>query len=268
MRNLVVILVLMVVATIGQQVNGQTAYQKKQLGLIEREINRVESEILKEEKKLKDENRAARTVLQRQLKLAEIKADPRRAKTTDAIALAKVEVAELVKQLDSLNEPVIDTWEISAKREELDGLQKERKEMIASWSSQEVTLPQTMTRVKKNRYQNSNVVEREELVLNKIKGNLNDAVNPVGSEGGYKVIFDNKYVLPTTFVLEGLDGGERLAVSLGAKTKEIHYVLPGRYYVKYIVNGRLLQTVDPLNIDGLKHFYESEPCFGFVYKSR
>lgn len=268
MRNLVVILVLVAVAAISQQVNGQTTHQKKQLSLIEREIDRVKSEILKEEKILKEENKTERIALQRQLKLAEMKTDPRRVKSTEEITAAKAEVVKLNQQLDSLSKPATDTWEISAKREELDGLQTKRKEMIAGWSNSEVALPQTMTKVKKNRYQNSNVIEREELVLNKIKNNINGAVDPAGSEGGYKVIFDNKYVMSTTFILQGIDGGEKLAISLQPKTKETHYVLPGRYLVKYVVNGRPLQKMDPLTIDGSKHYYESEPCFGFVQKAR
>lgn len=268
MKKLVVFLVLIAVAAISQQVNGQTAHQKKQLNLIEEEIDRVESEILKEEKRLKDENRAEEIVLQRKIKEAEMRADPRRAKSTEAMAIAKEEVIGLNHQLDSLKSQALFTWETELKKEELDELRQTRKEMLAVWTTQDVFIPETMTRVKKNRYQNSNVIEREELVINKIKDNLNGAVDPAGADGGYKVIFDNKYVLPTTFILQGVDGGERFAVSLGAKTKEIHYVLPGRYLVKYIVNGRLSTKADPLTIDGTKHFYESEPCFAFVYKSR
>ncbi len=268
MRHLVVILVLMAAAAIGQSVFGQSLHQKTQFSIIEREIDRIKSEILKEEKRLKVETRAEELVLQRKLRIAEQKMDPRRAKSTEEVAAAKEEVAKLNQQMSDLKEYHNETPELVQKKDELDDLTFKRSEMIANWYSQEETLPQTITRVKKNRYQNSNVVEREELVLNKIKNNLNGAIDPAGSEGGYKVIFDNKYVLPTTFILQGIDGGEKLAVSLGAKTKEIHYVLPGRYYVKYVVNGHSLQKVDPLTIDGSKHFYESEPCFGFVQKGK
>ncbi len=268
MKKLVVFLVLMAVAAIGQSVFGQTAYQKKQFNIVELEIKRIESEILKEEKRLKVESRAEESVLQRKLRMAELKTDPRRAKSTEEVATAKEEVAKLNQQMSDLKKYHNETPELVLKKDELDDLMFKRNEMLANWSSQEETLPQTITRIKKNRYQNSNVVEREELVLNKIKNNLNGAIDPAGSDGGYKVIFDNKYSLPTTFILEGLNGGERLAVSLGAKTKETHYVLPGRYQVKYVVNGRPSTKVDVLTVDGLKHFYETEPCFGFVYKSR
>lgn len=269
MKKLVVFLALIVVATISQPALGQTANQKKQLNLIEEEIDDLKSEIRKDEKQLKAENRKEQIGLQRKLREAEMKADPRRAKNTDAMAVAKTEAALLRTQIDSMeNVLVFEDSELNFKRQELDGLVADRKEMLTTWLSEEEVLPEMVTDLKRHRYQNSNVVEREELVINKIKNNLNGAVDPAGSDGGYKVIFDNKYLLPTTFILQGIDGSEKLAVALGAKTRETHYVLPGHYQVKYIVNGRRSKKVDPLFIDGSKHFYESEPCFGFVYKSR
>ena len=126
--------------------------------------------------------------------------------------------------------------------------------MIERWTSPEYNIPREMSCITKRRRERSNVIRRQELVLSKIEGNLNSTVNPGVSEGGYKVIFDNKYSLNTTFILLGVDGGQRLAVSLAGKTKERHYILPGRYVVEYYVAGRKMNEVGRLTIDGEAHF--------------
>lgn len=266
MKNLMIFLAFITVAVISQPVHAQTRHEKKQLSLLENEINRVQIEINNLEREFKINQAKERQELKRRLTLLERQADPRFAKSAEELEAAVIEIALVQEQLKAV-ESKISNMDMELKYIEIGELKEKRTEMIAGWYQSE-NMPKEMSVVTKNRRQRANVVRREELVLSKIETNLSAVEPSAGEYGGYKVIFDNKYGLNTTFVLRGLNGGERLAVSLGPRTKEIHHVLPGKYIVEYHVNGRRLENTKVLTVDGQRHFYESEPCFGFVYMSR
>lgn len=267
MKNLIIFLAFIAVAVISQPISGQTRHEKKQLDLIEEEISRVEVEIRNLEKKFKINQAKKKSELQRRLQILERQADPRRAQSVEEIEAAVAEIAVVKEQLNAVDSKM-STMDMELKYIELGELQEQRQNLINRWTAPSNNMPKEISVFSKNRRQRANVVRREELVLSKIETNLSAVEPNAGEYGGYKVIFDNKYGLNTTFVLRGLDGGERLAISLGPRTKEVHHVLPGRYVIEYHVNGRRLEATRPLTIDGQRHFYESEPCFGFVYMSR
>jgi len=266
MKQIVVFLVLVIVAIASQSVWGQTAQEKSQMRFLEKEIDNLKNEIVDLEKGLEKEKAMAVFQLKKEVKQLEMQADPKRAQTVEEIESAKKSKVQIEAKIDSV-ESIYSYWELEMKKEELDNLKEKRKEILASWVDSD-EIPKELTILTKNRRLRANTIRREELVLSKIEDNISQQISPSGSEGGYKVIFDNKYSLGTTFILRGVDGGQRLAISLSPRTKERHYVLPGRYLVEYIVNGRKLSVISNLMVDGEKHYYESEPCFGFVYKSR
>ena len=268
MRNLMIFLALVVIVIIGQPSFAQTKHERKQLSWLEKEISRVEVEIKNLEKEFKINQAKKRSELTRRLQIVERQADPSFAKSVQELEAAIIEVPQIKEQINLVDKQM-STLEMELKYIELGELQEKRQEMLAGWIIPSNNMPREMNVITKNRRQRANVVRREELVLSKIETNLAVAVEPNSGEySGYKVIFDNKYGLSTTFILRGLDGGEKLAVSISPRTKEVHHVLPGRYIVEYHVNGRRLEKTKTLTIDGQRHFYESEPCFGFVYMSR
>ncbi len=267
MKKLILLLIFLLAASMGHSVFAQTAQEKQQMKLIEREVSRLESELKSFQRELDKQKRLEVYKLKRQLREAEKLADTRRNKDLESVAWANSAKDSLLLEIDSI-EAINSNLDIEYKLEEIFNMRQKREEMIERWTSPEYNVPREMSCITKRRRQRSNAIRREELVLSKIEGNLNSAINPAGSEGGYKVIFDNKYSLNTTFILKAVDGGQRLAVSLAGKTKERHYVLPGIYAVEYYVAGRKVNEVDRLSIDGEIHYYETEPCFGFVYKAR
>lgn len=267
MKKLILLLIFVLVASMGHSVLAQTAQEKQQMKLIEREVSRLESELKSFQRQLDKQKKLEVYKLQRELREAEKLADTRRNKELESVAWANQVKDSLLLEIDSI-ESINTNLDIEYKLEEIFNIRQKKEEMIERWTSPEYNIPREMSCVTKRRRERSNVIRRQELVLSKIEGNLNSTVNPGVSEGGYKVIFDNKYSLNTTFILLGVDGGQRLAVSLAGKTKERHYILPGRYVVEYYVAGRKMNEVGRLTIDGEAHFYETEPCFGFVYKAR
>jgi hypothetical protein len=266
MKKVIVLLVFVFIGSCNL-VYGQTRHEKNQLNILESEISKVESVIDKLENKLEKEKKLEIFVLKKKISIAKKYGDPRVATDFAQVNTVKAENVLLNAKIDSI-ESINSTIEINLRKTDLVSLQLEREEMITAWTSPQYSIPREMRVITKNRRQRSNVVRREELVLSKIESNLNQSVIPTSTEGGYKIIFDNQYSLNTTFILRGVNGGSKLAVSIAPKQKERHYVIPGNYLVEYYVGGRKLSTVSKLTVDGEVAYYESEPCFGFVYKSR
>lgn len=280
MKKLVVFLVLMVVATIGQQVNGQTSYQKKQLSLLENEINRLEGEIMKDVKESQSENRAATMALERKLHQAEIKADPRRAKSTESLAIAKKEIASLQAQIDSIASLTPETWETSLKREELAELYEERKEMLASWYNQGTSLPQKMNKRTMRRYKNGYEIKREEFSFSKTKllhsqnyesGKESIYVSaqaepdlPLITDLGNLVLMKNDYVLPVQIMVKPLNGGEVFSTVLDSHSEDYKYFVPGVYDVTFIV-GRTF-TTKRMTVDMNERRLMGKVCINYIYQ--
>jgi hypothetical protein len=267
MKKLVLFLTFVVVATTSQMAFSQTRQEKRQMRILEKEISKVEKEVLEMERSLEKDKNEYLFTLKKELKEVKQISDPSNAKDAETVKWGKKRIEEINSEIDS-TQSIYSSFSLDLKRQKLGNLQDRREEMIASWTSSGYKIPREMTILTHNRRLRANEVRREELVLSKIENNINQEISPASSEGGYKVIFDNKYSLTTTFILKGVDGGQRMAVALSGKTKERHHVIPGQYFVEYIVGGRKLSTVSKLTVDGEKHWYESEPCFGFVYKSR
>jgi hypothetical protein len=267
MKNLVVFLIFVVVLATNQVAFGQSAQEKKKMNLIEKEISRLEKELFKAEKKFEKEKNLAIFKLKKDLKVANMQSDPKRAREIGDVAWAQAEFEVISSKIDSIS-LISSNSEIDDIRLDIEYYQTQKEELISAWISQDNTAPRELSIVSKNRRQRANFVRREELVLSKIEGNINQQIDGGVEGGGYKVIFDNKYSLNTTFILRSVDGGERLAVSLAPRTKERHYVIPGRYLVESVVGGRKSLMVHNLTVDGEMHYYETEPCFGFVSKDR
>lgn len=275
MRKFVIFLVMIAGMVVGQQqvFSQATRQEEKQLALLEKEITRLENIINQEEKSFAKNKHEVQFELWKKLRALEIQSDPRRAASVAEIEWLKSEMERIKLQIDSVESiPSSSNSELDYKKKQLVYLQNQRDEMIQNFLSPDLAIPREMGPVTKNRRLRSNVVRREELVLAKIENNIGSsgaAINPVDSPQGYKVIFDNKYSLSTTFVLVPLNGGERVAISLSPKTRQNVFVLPGKYLVEFIVNGRKWEELtSPLTIDGTSHLYEGELCFGFVYKSK
>jgi len=273
MEKIVFVLALIALMVVGQETaSGQTTrHEKNQLALLEAEISKLEKEILQEERSLAREKHGVQYQLRQQVRRLEIQADPRRAQSIAQVDWAKAELERVKLQIDSVGR-VSSTPEIEKLKGDLAQLEEQRVEMIQGFLSPDYSVPREMGVVTKKRRQRANVIRREELVLSKIENNIGGpaaAINPNNDQAGYKVIFDNKYSLSTTFVLQPLNGSERLAVSLSPRSKETHYLLPGVYLVEFYVNGaRADYLTSRLTVDGTRHYYEGEPCFGFAYKSR
>jgi len=255
-----------------QHVFGQmTRQEKSQLELLESEITKLENSINQDVKAFEKSKREAQFELGRELGRLEIQADPKRAASVDEIEWLKKEMERVRLQIDSVESSTPYSFELEYKKEKLFLLQEQREEMIQRFLSPNLAIPREMGRLTKNRRQRANVIRREELGLMRSENNirsLDTAVDQTIAPKGFKIIFDNKYSLNTTFRLIPLDGGERLAINLAPRTKQYVDVLSGRYLVEFIVNGRKWdELTSPLTIDGTKHSYEKEECFGFVYKS-
>lgn len=248
MKQLIVFLLLVFIASHSM---AQSAYEKEKMNLIESEISRLEKKQAKLKKELDREKND---------QILKLREDLARYKNLSSYT---EEVDRIQAKIDSI-ENIESNFELDLLGFNLEYYQNERLKLITSWIEQDV--PKELSIYHKNRRSRANVIRREELVLSKIEANISQSIEGGVAESGYKVIFDNKYSLNVTFILKSLDGSQRFAISLAPRTKERHYILPGRYQVECIISGRRFKDVSYLNIDGQQHFYETEPCFGFVLK--
>lgn len=273
MKKMFMFLALIACIAISQQpLFGQTTRQERnQLNLLENEIANLQTEVIQQEKFLEREKHEVQFELWKELRRLEIQADPRRAASIDEIEWTKTEMGRIKLQIDSV-ESISSSQELEFKKTQLAQFQDQRDQLIQNYLFPDQSIPKEMGNLTKNRRQNSNVIRREELVLAKIENNIGGpyaAVDPNVEPTGYKVIFDNKYSLSTTFVLLPMNGGEKIAINLAPRSRTDNYILPGKYLVEFYVNGRRRDDLtSPLTIDGSSHSYEGESCFGFVFKSR
>ncbi|MDD2354196.1 MAG: hypothetical protein PHX76_02325 [Patescibacteria group bacterium] len=248
MKQLIVFLLLVFIASHSM---AQSAYEKEKMDLIESEIARLEKKQMKLKKELNREKEDQISKLKRDLKKHE--------KGT----VYTEEASKIQAKIDSITN-IESNFQLDVLGFDLEYYKNARRDLIESWTKQDV--PRELSYYRKLRRSRANEIRREELVLEKIENNINQRIEGGAVEGGYKVIFDNKYSQNVTFILRALDGSQRFAISLAPRTKERHYILPGSYQVEGIISGRRLRDVSYLNIDGEQHYYETEPCFGFVLK--
>lgn len=255
----------MLVASLSHSISGQTAQEKRQMRIIENEISRLESDLKHLKKKFEKDKKIEIYHLRRELRELDISY---RRNGGDQSQDWFEDTKDSLQFRIGFVESITSNLDIEFKLEELNEMRKKREAMIEEWTRPERNVPREMSWTTKRRRQRSNTIRREELTLSKIEENINQTINPSGKEGGYKIILHNEYSLNTTFILKGLDGGQRLAVSLPPKTKSRHYVLPDTYIVECWVAGRRQNQVYELTVDGQVHHHDEEPCFGFIHKAR
>lgn len=267
MKKLIFFMISMILFNISHGALAQTSQEKEQFKIIEREIKLLESELKSYQREFDKQKKVEVYQLKRELREAEKLSYPKRNKDAGSVAFALQVKDSLLSKIDSI-ESVNSNLDIEYKLEQIFNMRQKREEMIEIWTSPDRNVPREMSRYTKGRRERANTIRRQELVLSKIESNLNSAISPISNESGYKVIFDNQYSLRTTFILTGIDGGQRLAVSMAPKSKEVHYLIPGIYYVEYYISGRKLDKVDKLTIDGEIHYYNGEACYNFAYNDR
>ncbi len=191
------------------------------------------------------------------------------------------EINKIFKQIDVLAKDSlailsVDTYhltyirnEINRKKEQIADLQKYRDNIFLSFTlTREV--PKEASRREIKLRQRGNYLRRQELVIEKVEANLS-SVNPSNlsaTNGGYKVIVANDYVMPVTFIITPIDGGEDKTIVIDPFKKINIYLLPGKYSVSTL-NGSSQSCADKqLTINGSTHIFKGEECFNFIYMPR
>jgi hypothetical protein len=295
----IVILILVVVATIGQVLAQAT---REQIAVADREISRAEVDFKKAERDFKSQKAKQLANLNRSSKKWMNVHERSESKTE--ISTAKDSIESLQHRIDSVSALTADA-NMYAKQKSLQKYKDERTKLLAQFleiKSSEKTvvtnsadttklakaepaakpakatkekadiydrkIPTEVNRIDYKQRGRSYDLRRDDLVLTKIEQNINSAISPGGQEGGYKVIFDNQYVEPVNFVLRSINGSARKAIMVSPGIRQTKYLFPGKYVVEFYVNGRLSGAPRPLTIDGQTSDYQGETCFGFVYMPR
>jgi hypothetical protein len=247
---------------------GQTKQEKKQISLLEREISSVQNEIQVLRKRLA-------SVSEAEISSVKTDIDSLRAlfsRSTDPKLVDKYSklTRKRQKELSSLEIKAAGNMaiekELSALNDKLANLQHER-DFIFSQYAATPDVPKEMLKIEQKRRLRSNVVRREELVLEKIENNLGK-VEPSGNKAGYKVILDNQYHSRITFKIVAINGGDIQSSVVDSRKKETIYLLPGSYTVSFFNGGTQIGNPRSMTIDGRTHTYLGEECFNFAYMPR
>jgi hypothetical protein len=267
MKKIVSILVLVMIG-LSFQSFAQSRHEEKQMNILEDEIIAYKKDIFKEEKKLEKVKKKKMYDLRKDI--MHLKKNRTYDFSAEGERLARV--AQLERQLDSIG--LISTNEkIEDIKSKINNLESRRSEIISSWTSEEREIPQEMSFFTRNRWKNSNEVEREELAIDKAKRGLRGSSSEE-SPIGLIVLFDNEYSQRVTFHLRPVRGGQRLSVSLAPRSYQTTYIIPGKYTVQREINGRILQKVDLLTVDIEQQLYQLEgwdealPFHGYAYCSK
>jgi len=98
--------------------------------------------------------------------------------------------------------------------------------------------------------------ERQEMVLNKIKGNISLNTESSGTiisgknAQGYQGIARNDAYRTVTFKIIPLNGGEKKDVTVDPKKSETFELIPGSYEVRYFERGYEVCCPTTFTIDG------------------
>lgn len=275
MRKIVVLLSLAIMAT---SALAQTIQEKKQIRALESEIRKIKRDAAILENKLSFDYSDQISALNSRnvvlVKMISIEKDSaRRAKLEDSISINKETAARLAYRSISVDREDVQQ-DIKVKNKKIASLEKERDNIFFRYATTR-SVPVELSPRELKRRQRSNVLRREDLVLAKIEANISassssTSINPSNSSvssAGYKVILVNDYVLPVSFVIRPIDGGEKKTIIVPASKKDVVYLIPGRYEVSFF-QGANLHNTDILTVDGSTHRYDGEDYFGFAYMSR
>ena len=156
--------------------------------------------------------------------------------------------------------------QISSKKEQLANLEDQKKQTMLSFGSSDV-IPREMSSCTKHRRQNSNAIRVQELVISQVENNIGVVKPSADTTTGYLVIIDNLNQLPATFCIRATYGLFRQTIHLQGETRTEIPLLPGVYSVAITLNG--WQTwYKTLTIDGQVHQYLKEECFGALWMPR
>lgn len=133
---------------------------------------------------------------------------------------------------------------------------------IVSGEKNTSNLPAHVTQLELRRYEQAAKIERENLSTKK---SLREVLV---SEDGLEGIIGNDYFLPITFELIPVNGGEKTAFLLEAKTKTKADLIPGDYVVRFLNGGREVCSPALMRVSLQKKFYKGESCHWFIYMPR
>lgn len=159
--------------------------------------------------------------------------------------------------------------EIGRKKQKIFDLQNERDNIFLGFATTREVSKEVSRREVKLR-QRGNYLRRQELTLQKVESNLS-SVDPSGlsgTDGGYKVIVANDYIMTVTFVISPMDGGEEKTIVIDAHKKIDVYLVPGRYLVSALSESVASYTDKQMTINGSTHIFKGEECFNFIYMPR
>jgi len=160
----------------------------------------------------------------------------------------------------------IDSFKLESKRRQVADLRNERNNIFLGYATA-TEVPQEISKRILKRRQRANILRREELVLYKIENDLG-AVDPSEQHSGYKIILDNNYSDPVVFLIIPDNGGNRMAACVASRQKTTVYLLPGDYTVVFEINGRAVGCPKRMSVTGATHIYQGEECFAFAYMPR
>ena len=246
----------------------QTRQQTKQVRALDQEISRLKLDKIRLErqiqpnyaeeiKRLSCEIDSLAKMSLEGLTLPEIaKMEQETNKKRDLLALYEE------KALNAQNNPQLKK-QIVEKDSEISFFKGEREKIFLEFATSN-QIPREMTDRIKGRRQNANVLRREEMVIEKVEGNLG-SVNPQeNSNGGYLVILSNQNYNDVNFSIQPIDGGDKVGHVLKGKTNLDIYLIPGRYLVTATVGG--IKKLDPIiiNITGEKMTIFGRECFSYA----
>lgn len=283
MKKMFMFLVLMVVATIGQSVFAQNS-----INLVERQIKAASADVDRSTKKFE---------LEKSRKIAELTREVKhktavglRANTSKGRESAANTLKKLNAQIDSVSKLPTNA-EVQTKTKLLANLQQQQKALseaqLAIQSKPTLikdstpgsvkeskktvvdpydrSIPTRLTKLDRNQRSRSHSTRLDELVIAKVEQNINAILVPAGQTGGYKVVFDNMYTQTVDFKVVSINGIIREPIVLDPGTKQVEYLLPGKYRVEFYVNGHMSGQPRTLTIDGQTCSYKGIDCFGYVY---
>jgi hypothetical protein len=289
MKKMMLVLVLMVVATVGQLL-------AQDLASVNRQIKKTEADVTKAEKKFEVEKSRKIFSLQREIKnqtLISSRADD--TKRRDEVNLVIIRLngqVDSVKGLKKVADPEVkaiskELYDLQQKQATLLNAAKEQQSKIvtatatAKDSSRKVpvvvktpvnpcdrSIPTRLTKLDRNQRNRSHETRLDELVIAQVENNVKATFDPASQQSGYKVVFDNMYTQPVNFIVRASGGIGRVSLVVEPGVIRTKYLLPGNYTVEVYVNGILSGQSRPMKIDGQECDYKGMACFGYVYMPR
>lgn len=279
MKNIMLLLAMAVVTA--SSAFGQTKQELRQIEAIDKEIKKTKKEILELQKTLSFDRSDRINQLKEVGKSIKAERDSIKrqsiilwadsiliVKLSDSLAVIREEVIRLSYQSIEDNSTSV-MKKIDKKRQKISDLENERDNIFFGYATTRKA-PKEVSRKELRLRQRGDIVRRQDLVLEKIEADLYSSGDSIGdsSKMGLKVIIDNEYCLPISFILAPMDGGDRKSVMLNPAQRQVVYLIPGRYYVSYMRSGNQLGENRILTVDGSSHIYKGESCFGYVYMPR